>query len=202
MKATSTFSILFWVDLSRVKHEKASIYARVTVNSKRIVISLKRKVLIDDWDANKNRARGTKQESRLLNKYLDQVHSRIFECYQELTAERKLVTSQAIKARFLGEDDNQYSLLALIEYHNTQMTDTLRWGTLKNYFTTQKYIKEFLKKKYKTSDVYLSQLTYKFLIDFEIFLRALEPVDHQRTMGNNTVMKHIERLRKLMNLNY
>ncbi|MCB0388286.1 MAG: hypothetical protein KDD23_06225 [Winogradskyella sp.] len=99
MKATSTFSILFWVDLSRVKHEKASIYARVTVNSKRVVISLKRKVIIEDWDANKNRARCTKHESRLLNKYLDQIHSRIFECYQELTAEKKLVTSQSINKR-------------------------------------------------------------------------------------------------------
>jgi len=200
MKATSTFSILFWVNFSRIKNEQASIYARITVNGKRVAISLKRKVDISDWDTDKNRARGTKQETRLLNKYLDQIHSRIFECYQELLAEKKLITAQAIKARFLGEDEKQYSLLSLIDYHNTQMSESLRWGTLKNYFTTQKYIKMFLKKKFKTDDIYLSQLTYKFLIDFEIFLRVHRPTDHQKPMGNNTVMKHIERLRKITSL--
>ena len=44
--------------------------------------------------------------------------------------------------------------------------------------------------------MYLTELGYKFIIDFERFLR------HQNDMGNNTVMKHIERLRKMVNLAY
>ncbi|WP_313791566.1 phage integrase SAM-like domain-containing protein [Allomuricauda sp. SCSIO 64092] len=67
-------------------------------------------------------------------------------------------------------------------------------GNTKNYFTTHKYIFLFLKQKHRTTDIYLSELNYKFIIDFERFLR------HQKDMGNNTVMKHIERLRKLVNL--
>ncbi|WP_083191633.1 Arm DNA-binding domain-containing protein [Formosa haliotis] len=54
MKTSTTFSILFWVDFSRAKKEHASIYARITVNGKRTTISLKRKVLITDWDIHKN----------------------------------------------------------------------------------------------------------------------------------------------------
>lgn len=42
--------------------------------------------------------------------------------------------------------------------------------------------------------MYLSELGYKFIIDFEGFLR------HKNNMRKNTVMKHIERLRKLINL--
>lgn len=42
--------------------------------------------------------------------------------------------------------------------------------------------------------MYLSELGYKFIIDFERFLR------HQNSMGNNTAMKHIERLRKMVSL--
>ncbi|WP_166965416.1 site-specific integrase, partial [Yeosuana marina] len=46
----------------------------------------------------------------------------------------------------------------------------------------------------KTTDMYLSELGYKFILDFERFLRS------QDSMGNNTVMKHIGRLRKMVSL--
>jgi site-specific recombinase XerD len=81
------------------------------------------------------------------------------------------------------------------------MSETLTYGTLKNYFTTQKYIKLFLLKK-KVQDIYLSQLTFRFLVDFEKFLRCYTPEDHQKKMENNTVMKHIQRLRKMVTLAY
>jgi len=202
MKTTSTFSILFWLNSARMKNEKALIYARITVNGIRAVISLKRKITISEWDPAKNRARGTKQEARLLNRYLDQVYSSLFESYQELRMENKLITAQAVKSRYLGEDQQHQSLLTLVEYHNTQMTETLRWGTLKNYFTTQRYIKEFIESQFKTSDIYLHQLSYKFIIDFERFLRKYVPKTHHKPMGNNTVMKHIERLRKIISLGH
>ncbi|PHS05460.1 MAG: hypothetical protein COA88_12285 [Kordia sp.] len=104
MKTTSTFSILFWLNSARMKNEKGLIYARITVNGVRAVISLKRKIVISDWDPIKNRERGTKQEARLLNRYLDQVYSCLFESYQQLRVENKLITAQAVKSRYLGED--------------------------------------------------------------------------------------------------
>ena len=202
MKTSSTFSILFWADFPRAKEKQASIYARITVNGKRATISLKRKVEVSDWDAHKNRARGTSQKTRTLNNYLDEVYSSIFKCYQDLKMEHKVITSQTIKARYLGEDEQNHSVIDIINYHNEDMVDKLKWGTQKNYFTTQKYISKFLQKAYKTSDIYLNELNYHFIIKFEKFLRAYIPVDHQKQMGNNTVMKHIERFRKLINLSF
>ncbi|WP_372758102.1 Arm DNA-binding domain-containing protein [Mariniflexile sp.] len=100
MKTTSTFSILFWADLARTKDNQASIYARITVNGKRSTLSLKRKVPVSDWDAYKGRARGTNQNTRLLNNYLEVVNSGLFKSYQDLRNERKLITSHAVKARY------------------------------------------------------------------------------------------------------
>jgi len=71
---------------------------------------------------------------------------------------------------------------------------------LKNYFTTKKYIELFLKEKYKTSDIYLASLNYKFVADFELFLRKHTLIENQRQMENNTVMKHIERLKKMIKM--
>ena len=178
------------------------MYGRITVNGKRANISLQRKVILSEWDSKRGRAKGNKQESRLLNRYLDQVKSRIYIAYDELIKEKAFICSQSIKARFLGEDNEEYSLLTLIDYHNTQMSESLTYGTLKNYFTTQKYIKLFLTKKRKIQDIYLSQLTYRFIVDFEKFLRSYTPEDHQKQMENNTVMKHIQRMRKMVTLAY
>jgi len=196
MKNVNTFSILFWLKLANAKNSKAPLYARITVNGKRAELSLKRKITISNWDASKNRLKGLSSETKLINNFLEQIHSKLFESYQKLKSDNKLVSSSIIKAMFLGNDKSCHSLSDIIEYHNQHMKSTLRWGTQKNYFTTHKYIFLFLKQKHKTNDVFLSELGYKFIIDFERFLR------HQKSMGNNTVMKHIERLRKMVNLAY
>lgn len=196
MKTSNTFSILFWLKLANAKNGKAPLYARITVNGKRAELSLKRKLSISDWDATKNKLKGLSDETKLINNYIKQVNSELFESYQKLRNENKLVTSSIIKSQFLRGDESRHALSDIIEYHNEHMKSTLRWGTQKNYFTTHKYIFLFLKRKHKTTDIYLSELSYKFIIDFERFLR------HQKSMGNNTVMKHIERLRKLISLAY
>ena len=194
MRRSNTFSTLFWLKLASAKNGRAPLYARITVNGKRSELSLKRKVPISDWDTNKNRLKGFSDESRSVNGYLEQVQVKLFDCYQKLQSDNKLVTSDIIKAHFLGNTETHRSLSDIIEYHNVHMKDTLRWGTQKNYYTTHRYILLFLKQKHKTADIYLSELSYRFIIDFECFLR------HQNTMGNNTVMKHIERLRKMTTL--
>lgn len=200
MKTSSSFSILFWVNLSRTKKSEASLYARITVNGKRAAISLNRKVLITDWDNDRNRAKGTGQKSRILNTYLDETYNQLFQAYQDLKSEHKQITARSIKARFLGLDAINRSVLDIISYHNEDMKGKLKWGTQKNYFTTQRYISRFLSKAYKSPDIQLRELDYDFILKFEKFLRGYIPQDHQRRMGNNTVMKHIERFRKLINL--
>lgn len=56
-----------------------------------------------EWDSNKGKARGTKQESRLFNRYLDLVKHRIHEAHDELVKEKSFICAQSIKARFLGQ---------------------------------------------------------------------------------------------------
>tara|TARA_R110002033_G_scaffold146321_2_gene183802 strand:- start:5638 stop:6072 length:435 start_codon:yes stop_codon:yes gene_type:complete len=144
MKTTATFSILFWADLSRAKDNQDSSYSRITVNGKRATISLKRKVPISDWDAHKGRSLGTNQTTRTLNNYLEEVNRSLFKCYQDLKLEYKLITSQAVKARYLVEDEQNDSVNDIIKYHNDDMQDKLKLSTQKNYYTTKKYLSKFL----------------------------------------------------------
>lgn len=200
MKTSTTFSILIWINASRAKNNEAEIFARITVNQKRTNISLKRKINIDSWYKSKSRAKGNSQEARLLNQYLDQEHSKLFQCFQELRSTNQLVTPQAIKSKFLGLDITYRSLKQLIDYHNDKMVFKLHKDTMRHYKTTQNYLSEFVLKELKTTDIFLKDLNYAFLINFENYLRALQPKTHHGKIGNNTTMKHIQRLRKMVTL--
>jgi len=80
------------------------------------------------------------------------------------------------------------------------MVSVLKAGTMKNYYTTEKYLNKFLAQKLKVNDIYLKQLNYRFIIDFEHFIRNYKPKKERRTLTNNGVMKHLERFKKMINL--
>lgn len=202
MKSKNTFGIQFVLRLPKnKKDEMAVVYARITVNGRRAEISLKNKVSINNWDEAKGRAKGKREEIVKLNSHMEQVRSLIFDCYQELIQQNKPVSVNAVKAKYLGEDiEEAMTLLKVAEYHKQVATTKLAPGTMKNYYTTESYLKKFLKYQYRKNDITLDELNYKFILDFENFLITYESTDHHKSLNNNGAMKHIERLRKLVNM--
>ncbi len=202
MKTQNTFSILIWINASRAKNNEADLFARITVNQKRVNISLKRKVSIDSWDKSKSKIKGNSQEARVINNYIDQTQSALFKVYQDLVSERKLITAEVIKARFLGTDQQHFSLQNIIDYHNNNFAHKLHKDTLGLYKTTQGYLMEFVLKEFKTTDIYLRDLNYSFVIQFDNFLRGYKLSRNKKRIGNNTIIKHIQRLRKMVTMAY
>lgn len=200
MQTSKTFSIHFWLNTAKKNNDIAPVYARITVDGKRAEISLKRYQSVTCWDTKTKRARPRTPNASALNAYLDQVYADLLACHKQLLSEFKLITSQAIKARYLGEEEQEKTLLELVDYHNTTMQTVLKFGTLKNYYTTERYLIRFLKAKIKSSDIYLKQLSHRFIIDFEQYLRKGPSINRNQPLNNNGVMKHLERLKKMMNL--
>ncbi len=106
MRASNTFAILFWAYSSRAKNNLTGMYVRITVNGKKANISLKQQVDIRTWNSKRQRAKGNSETSRALNSYLDQVHSQLVKLYQDFKFKGELITSELIKAEYLGESDN------------------------------------------------------------------------------------------------
>jgi integrase/recombinase XerD len=202
MRTTKTFSIFFWIHKSRAIDNLSKVYVRITVDGKRANISLKCEADIRFWDAKRQRAKGTNENSRLLNEYLDQVQSQLIHSYHELRFKKQLITADLIKANFLGEDDTSKTLLDILQYHNRKIENTLAPGTIRNFGITENYINRFLSENRKTSDVYLKNLDYQFISDFETFLSGYYPKGHPKAMSHNTVMKHLQRFRKIVTLAY
>lgn len=202
MKTSQTFTILFWINKSRSANDLAELYARVTVNGKRTNIGLKRKVDILLWDSINKKAKGNTREAKEINNYINLVQSRLFNIYQDLKYKGELITPQLVKTLYNGENINSKSLLELLEYHNRKIEKTLAPGTIRNFGITENYVNRFLKQKLKTTDVNLNQFNYKFISDLEMFLVNYYQKGHPGAMSHNTVMKHLQRLRKIVNLAY
>lgn len=202
MRTSSTFSILFWVYGKRAINNQTNIYARITVNGKRVNFSLKQKINLASWDAKRQRIKGNGQVSREINMYLDETKANLVQCYRNLNSESRVLTPQLVKARFLGEDKRNHSLNDIILYHNEKMASKLSAKTLCHYQTSQKYLGQYIKDEFDKTDIFLQDLDYAFVIGFESFLRKYRPRHYQGKIGNNAVMKHIQRLRKMVTLAY
>ncbi|WP_373520851.1 site-specific integrase [Aquiflexum sp.] len=200
MKTKSTFSILFWINTSRAKENLADLFVRITVNGKRVNLSLKEKIPVDQWDIQKFKVKGSSKQAKQINEYLDATRNQIFQSYIDLKSSGGIITAQTVKARYLGEDEKFPTLQELIDYHNEQTKHVLHYDTQRHYKTSQKYILEYVKKRYKTKDYYLRDLNYGFVIGFENFLRSYTPKHPQPSISNNTIMKHIQRLRKMVTM--
>lgn len=200
MRSTNTFGVQFIIRKNKLRDGLAPIHARITVNGHRVEVSMKRRIHPSHWNSSRGTAKGSREEIKSLNHYLDEVRARIVESYQDMQIKKQLITADAIKSMLVGTEDKEHTLLKLVDFHNTRFKETLAHGTLKNYYTTQKYIQRFLKARYGTTDLFLSELSYKFITDFELYLRNYQPKDDHRPLSNNGVMKHMERFRKLINL--
>ncbi|MBD8487378.1 phage integrase SAM-like domain-containing protein [Echinicola sp. CAU 1574] len=116
------------------------------------------------------------------------MRSRILECYQELFIEKRNITPEAIKNRFLGIEEEEHKLMELVNFHNKHNIGILAEGTLKNYKTTERHLLEFLKTRKRKSEISLSEIDYKFITDYENHLRTFKPKDYRgRFVTNNGV---------------
>ena len=131
------------------------MYVRITINGKRTKFSLKRSFTTTLWNPANSRLTGSSIEAQQTNTYFNEAILGINEAHRQLQKENKHITSHSVMARYRGEDEIHKSLIQLSKYHNFTTKSTLKPGTLKNYFTTEKYITKFLQIERNTDDIAL-----------------------------------------------
>jgi site-specific recombinase XerD len=68
--------------------------------------------------------------------------------------------------------------------------------TYSKYVTSLMHTKNFLKKKFKLSDIMLNDLKYSFITDYEYYLRA------EANIGTNCTNKYLTHLKKIIRISY
>lgn len=198
MNTTNILAVRFFLKRDKETHGMAPVFVRIGVAGRNVDVSVKRRVETSTWDSLRGCLVGTRPDVKQFNAYLDRIRTDLTNIYTELRNQRKPVTAEAIKNLYCGISPTEHTLLGLIDYHNNHLKSKIEWGTMKNYETTQKYIQRFLNEIVRVQDLLLSHLNYRFLVDFELFLKNLKKSNDDRPCGHNTILKHIERLRKMI----
>jgi site-specific recombinase XerD len=194
-----TFAILFYIVKSKKnKDNEAPIYARITVDGVRSELSINRVIEISRWDSSAGKVKGNKEDARSINEHIDTVRTKLNDEENTLIKNNKLVTSIAIKNAYLGITEKKSTLVELFKYHNLQMEEKVgidySTSTLTRYTTTLSHILSFIEKNYNTSDMFLTELNYKFITEFEHYLKTVRKCNH------NSTIKYIRNLRKVVNI--
>jgi len=200
MKTQHTFSLSFFLKKDKESGGTAPFYAKITINGIAARISTKRRLAISDWNQKQQKITSHTDYNNGVREKIRTLTAEINQAYDQIRYAKQPLTAEAIKTKIEGTDEQQHSLKDLFDYHNQELGKLLSEGTMKNYYTTERFLFEFLQAKRKKKDLILVQLDYKFITDFGLFLRLRTPDKGQRPCTNNTVMKHIERLKKLIGI--
>src|SRR5690606_14999348 len=125
----TNYSLLFY--LKRPKHYvsgPAPLYMRITVDGIPKEFSIGRSVEPARWRAKANRAAGTNEESRALNRYLETLIRNMEDIHTALVRENAVITSELLKRRFLGVDDETHYLIEMYLDHNQKIEALLGKG--------------------------------------------------------------------------
>lgn len=98
-------SILFYA--KRAKTSVAGlvpIYLRITIDGVRLEISSKRFVVPEKWSKEQNRMKGSSEEARSLNAYLDILKAKVHDAQKEIVQEGNLVSVDTLKKKLLGTE--------------------------------------------------------------------------------------------------
>ncbi|MFD2891348.1 site-specific integrase [Flavobacterium chuncheonense] len=190
-------SILFYVKSAKAsKNGLLPIYQRITINGTRIELSTSKFVVKSKWNAAAGKLKGSSEEARLINSYLDILKLKVYETEKWMVNNEHEITAHSFKNKLLGIEENQRKLIQIFENHNKRMKELIgkefSINTYKKYETALNHTKEFLKSQYSTTDISIKQIDLAFINDFDYFLRNV------KNCNNNSTIKYIRNFGKIV----
>lgn len=194
-----TFTILFYVKRTKLlKNGETPIFMRITVDSVREEIAIKRSIKLENWDTDKVRAKPTNVFNKELNHYLEHIRHKLYSIQKEVEDECKTITSELLKNRYNGVNEANVTFVELYTEHNQKLTVLIGKGftkaTLTRHETSMKHVAEFLQHKYNKNDILLRDITPNFIKEYEHYLRTV------RNCANNTTVKYIRNMGEILRL--
>lgn len=179
------------------KRGKCPLYVRLTINNEREQFSTG--ILLDPstWNKEKQCITGRSIEAASLNEQVRLIRNKLSMHYNQLLQESQSVTASAVKCLQQGTKKSVQKLVDAYLSHNDQLDRkvgvTHRPGTLRNFKSSYKTLREYLTKSNYGKAMLLNKLTQKFANDFVLYLQI------DKRLANATVHKNVQRLIKVMN---
>lgn len=193
----STFKVIFYLKKDKIKlNGKVPVFCRITIDKAATRFSLKAEIDPNLWNIDFARANGKSKEAVEINRILDNTSASLHTIYRKILDKDNYVSAEKVKNSYLGLSTDATTLLELFQQHNDDMAKavgiTVAKATLQKYKVTYKRLQEFMKARYKISDISLKEIDHRFITDFELFLR----VDSKCNV--NTTYKYMRFVKKII----
>lgn len=195
----NTFAILFLIRKDKVnKLDEVPLYMRITINGTKAEYATGERVPLKIWDNGK--IKGNSGSAKRVKETMDVLRARVMELKRNYDASTEPLTVRYIIDTLNGKittKTQSKSVMEVFKLHNGMVYNLIgvdyAQATYTRYETTLKHIKEYMKKKYKVSDLLLTDLDYDFIRGYEIYMKTTRKCSH------NTTMKYIKMFKVITN---
>ena len=150
------------------------------------------------WDAHAGRISGKSHHAQKVNREIDKINVTVNARYKDIVSKRGKATANDVKNDYQGIAASQETLLKVFHEHNEAFEKRVGVNrakrTLWNYQIACSHLENFIKSKYRVSDVSFRQLDYSFIENYDYYLR----IDCK--MMPNTVLHKMICLNKMVRL--
>ena len=169
---TEKMKVLLYLKKSGLdKSGKAPIMGRITIGRSIAQFSCKLSCNPDLWNPRESRMDGKSREAVEVNGRLENLLLSIQSEYKSLLARGCPFDATDVKAQFQGSVQTRCMLIErldmLIKEKESHIGVDIRKESMASYHSTRIHLQEFIQKKYKVSDLALSQLTENFIYEFQ-----------------------------------
>lgn len=123
--SNTKLDVLFFLKKSKLlKNGEASICMRITVDSERAEIMIKRSVLPGKWNQSKECATGNDYGIRELNNFIEVYRTKVFKIFRQLEMDGREITARTISDILQGREDpdKPKTLIEIFSEHKTLLT--------------------------------------------------------------------------------
>ena len=166
--------LLYLKKSTRDRSGKAPIMGRITLGRSVAQFSCKLSCNPDLWNPRESRVDGKSREAVEVNARLDNLLLAVQSSYQSLLAKEAPFDATDIKEHFQGSVQSRTMFLerfdGLIEEMKDHVGVDIKENSLAAYRQTRVQLQQFIRAKYKVSDLTFSQLTEDFIKQFEQYV--------------------------------
>jgi site-specific recombinase XerD len=169
---------------------------RITYHGQRVNINSGLKILPSSWDSKRQRVKGSNEQAKLANHYLQTTQIRVLGIYDELMRLNQPFTVYKIRDKFLGKGEITYTLLEVVENHNAELKrlvgKTYAISTYMKYHWFQVIVTIFLSEFLRKTHLTINEIDISIIKKFEHFLLT------ERNCNHNSATKRLQQLKKVL----
>ena len=167
-----TARVTFWLFKAKknVKNQ-IPIYIRVQFNNEFFKKSTGHSTYESKWDKKSQKVRGANPEIQAINDNLNAQKTKVLMIVNKLILKNQPFSVHTIREHLEGRDKARHSLMSIyneyLRYMKKLEGRQYAKPTIVKYTNTKLRLSQYLKYKYKRSDIFLYELNFDFISDFE-----------------------------------